>query len=249
MDIPIIVGVSEITLATVAILVAMRHATKLGALVETTRAIVDTSSTRYLEHFPHYLSRIAEFLAKATSRIDILCDFPAYGRFSSIQAFIDYKTVLERKQVEDDFTINLTCLSPTYRRQALTQQFSSSFSGVRSAPFLKQLDVFLRDYGNQTDNSENIGLERFADLAETANMAMVTDALHRRNFVEVDQPIHIFFWMIDQREAIFSIVNRSEKGLEHGFFTRDDRLIKGFLAICDEYRGREKSLIKALPLT
>jgi hypothetical protein len=53
--------------------------------------------------------------------------------------------------------------------------------------------------------------------------------------------MHIFFWIVDDLEAIFAVASHTEKVLEHGFFTRDPRLIESFKAMRDLYRTELKS--------
>src|SRR6185295_13442886 len=229
----LIVGIVEIVVGMVAIAMAMIHAQNL-------KSIVEPSSTRYLADFPSYLSNIAEFLEKATASIVIFCDFPAYGRFSSLQAFTDYKIVLERKRGAG-VPVHLTCLSPTQRALAIQQQFEKSFEKKpKSSAFLKLLKRFLDDYGVATDKPRELSPARFSELAEEANTDMIKEVFPRHDCFEVDQPMHIFFWMIDRREAVFSVVSRSEKALEHGFYTRDARLIEAFEAMRTRYQEEQK---------
>ncbi|MFY9822889.1 MAG: hypothetical protein WAM82_16025 [Thermoanaerobaculia bacterium] len=179
---------------------------------------------------------------QAKTSIVIFCDFPAYGRFSNLQAFTGYKTVLERKRSSSDVSIHLTCLSPKQRALAIQQQFEKSLEKKpRSKKFVQLLRRFLDDYGADTDNPRELDLKRFSELAEEANTDMVKEVFPKKDCLEVDQPIHIFFWLIDSREAIFSVVSRSEKALEHGFFTRDARLIEAFEAMRTRYQNEQRA--------
>ncbi|HEX3128422.1 MAG TPA: hypothetical protein VH394_13915 [Thermoanaerobaculia bacterium] len=229
-----VVGVIEILVGLIAIWMAMKHASDLKSLVQ-------VASTRYLSDFPAYLSDLARLVTKAETSIVIFCDFPAYGRFSNHRAFIEYRYALEKKKIDiDNIRIEITCLSKEQRRLAVRQQFENEFA-IRSKKFSLLLEKFLADCGVTTHTAETLDLETFLDLAETANSDMLEEAfLHQH--VEVDQPMHIFFWLIDGREAIFSVASRSEKALEHAFYTRDTRLIEAFESMRSLYQREQDGL-------
>jgi hypothetical protein len=228
-----VIGFVEIIFGMIAIAMAMKHASNLSSIVK-------TSSTRYLADFPSYLSDLAELLARAKKSIVIFCDHPAYGRFSSLQAFVNYKSVLEQKRAATNppIAMDLTCLSKTQRAVVVDEQFAKMFTKKEDA-FLAHLKRFLEDYGDPKDNAKDLALPRFSGLVEEANTDMIKDLFPHNSF-ELDQPMHFFFWVVDGVEAIFSIVNRSEKGLEHGFFTRDSRLINAFLDMRKQYQDEQK---------
>lgn len=221
----------EIALGAIAIALAMFHAKDL-------KSIALRISTRYLDTFPDYLAEIAELLGRAKKSIVICSDFPAYGRFSNYHAFIDYEAILIKKRAAG-VSIDMTCLSRKQRAIAIEHQFRNEFA-KKSGVFIRNLTGFLQAYGEAEDEALTIGLARFKELAEKSNSHMLNDTLNGHDYCEVKQPIHIFFWLVDGREAIFSIPSHSEKALEQGFYTCDGRLIEALKLMRHRYQKEHR---------
>jgi hypothetical protein len=227
-----VVLILEIVLAGAAIVLAFLHARHL-------KGLVGVVSTRYLSVFPLYLTDISQLTEKAKKSIIIFCDFPAYGEFSNSQAFTDYKFSLERKR-RAGVSIELTHLSPARMKETARQQFARDFGHRRHmSRFPHLLKEFYDEYGDVTTNRNDY--EEFLNLAVSVNIGVLQNVFHNHNCVAVTQHMHIFFWIVDDLEAIFAVASHTEKVLEHGFFTRDPRLIESFKAMRDLYHAELKS--------
>jgi hypothetical protein len=201
------------------------HAAKLKSMTK-------TLSTKYLGKFPDYLSEIADLLKGAKKRIDICCDFPAYGHFSNIDAFRSYEAVLAEKK--GHVKITLICPKPTLRLHALRQQFENQFD---TPSFQRKLGHFLRDEGKE--KAEAVTLEKFVHLLEKSNVDTLRRVLlHDHDMAPSDEILHLFFWLVDERVAIFSIPSRPEKASEYGFYTSDRQLIKALKEMRGRYQGK-----------
>lgn len=53
----------------------------------------------------------------------------------------------------------------------------------------------------------------------------------------IDELIPIYFWMIDEEKAIFSIPSYTEGISEHGFITNDKPLINAFIKMKNRYKN------------
>jgi hypothetical protein len=90
----------DLLIAIAALLVGFCELVYAGIHAHNLKSMTGKLSTRYLGTFPEYLSEIAELLKGAKKRIDICCDFPAYGHFSNVDAFRSYRNVLSQKKIE-----------------------------------------------------------------------------------------------------------------------------------------------------
>jgi hypothetical protein len=216
----------------VAIGLAIWHARDLTIL---TKSI----STRYIGHFPHYFKDIVALIDEAQERIDIVCDVPGYGSFSSPQHFEEYRNKLKEKR-KKGLTIETTCLSKEGRSTLFKEQFfghggdweKMKHSGV----FGTQLAAFLDDH-QKLSELDSLTPETFLGMLEVEGNRMLTEVLSRATITETEAHVPIYFWLIDDRKAIFSIPSLSEKELEHGFATTDSNLIRSFISIRKRYNS------------
>jgi hypothetical protein len=245
-----------------AIWLAFRHAHDLKNLVgemqrqagemhrqaeESRQAFIEMQgsiSTRYISHFPFYFKDIVALLDKAQARIDIFCDLPAYGNFSSHQQFLDYKHKLENKLGQRDkqgrrLTIEMTCLSKEGRSALFEKQFGQEADWEKkkhSDDFRPLLVDFLEDH-QRLSELESLSRDNFSGMLEEEDKLMLSKVLSRAKIFETRAHVPIYFWLIDESEAIFAIPCLSEKELEHGFSTTDSNLIRSFIEMRKGYNS------------
>jgi hypothetical protein len=177
--------------------------------------------------FPKYLQNIAQLIAGANESIEIICDFPAYGRFSDPGAFLSYRAQLDSKQQEGK-EVQITCLDRERRREIAYNQFGGPTYWPQkktSESFQKRLTAFLKSSKPSIDPAD-LDYNRFLDLIEAEDSWMLDHHLARARVNQVNRHIPVFFWIVDKKEAIFAIASLSD--VEYGFYTRDTRLLTAF---------------------
>jgi hypothetical protein len=195
-------------------------------------------STRYIAHFPFYFKDIVALIDKAQARIDIFCDLPAYGNFSSPQRFLDYKHKLEDK-LGQRLTVEMTCLNKEGRSALFEEQFGHDADWEKkkhSEDFRPLLADFLGDH-KRLSELDSLTRDTFSGMLEERDNLMLTRSLSRATITETKAHVPIYFWLIDESEAIFAIPSLSEKELEHGFTTTDSRLIRCLIAMRNRYNS------------
>ena len=237
-------------LALVAIGLAFWHARNLKILVGEMRSQAAASSrafaemqksisTRYVAHFPLYFKDIVALIDEAQERIDIFCDFPAYGSFSSREYFLDYRHKLEKK-LDQGITVEITCLSREGRSALVKEQFLGRHGDwdkkKYSEAFGTQLADFLDAHGKRSELA-GLTLETFLGMIEQEDTLMLTEFLSKAAISQIKAHVPIYFWLIDNRKAIFSIASLSEKEIEHGFVTTDSSLIKALISMRRRYNS------------
>jgi len=196
-----------------------------------------TLSTRYIGKFPEYYGEIVSLIERAKNRIVIFCDYPAYGSFSDPDTWLTYHQTLQRKLLKDDVLVELTCLNETRRKRSVEEQFFDPDNTwedcLKNPDFRKKLEDLLNKHPKapaltaltQTD---------FAEVLE-ADEHNALDDLATAKICEIDSYMPLYFWLIDDISAVFSLPSFSEKALEYGFATTDQRLIAALLEMRDRY--------------
>jgi hypothetical protein len=218
------VALFELALAAVAIYLAFKHSQGLHRTIRDLEEIRDTLTTRYLDQAPKYFGAIVSLIAGAKESIEIICDFPAYGRFTAPAAFIQYSAQL-RSKLEAGMAVQITCPDLDGRRDGANSQFGGARNWERQkatdSSFQKKLDEFLK-HRKPPVHAADLDYKGFLGLFEAENSKML-DALEGANVSQAGRHIPVLCWIIDKSEAIFAFV--SVLGVEHGFYTRDVRFI------------------------
>jgi hypothetical protein len=206
---------------------ARHHTKELGK-------IENALSTRFIGTFPEYLEKITELIERATKSICILCDYPAYCSFTDHRQYERYRNALRDQLIaEPNLEIRLTCLDRSRRDRADREQFATAIADWENwkcdnRETLEKL---------QTDHRMNVTLdaltiEQFFEMGESDSKRIIDD-FGGVGVREVSVDISIHFWIIDGREAIFTIPLRDS--IEYGFFTSDNKLITAFSQLADRY--------------
>ena len=89
-------------------------------------------------------------------------------------------------------------------------------------------------------SATNLTKQQFLEMLETADQEMLRDTFGRAEKNEINVFMSMFFWVIDNDQAIFSFSTYSDNASEHGFFTVDGKLVESFLEIRDRYHRTAK---------
>ena len=193
-------------------------------------------STRYIGKFPEYYSTIVELLDRANHSIIIFCDFPAYGSFTDRPTWVRYHQTIERKSLQENMEISITCLDEAHRSEYVKEQL---FKDIKGWDEWKQSErKRLEQLIKATPEAPNFDPLTREDLlaifikAEQQELKTTFAAATRK---EIDTIMPLYFWLIDGYSAIFAIPSLSERAVEHGFSTTDSKLTSAFLEMRDRY--------------
>lgn len=220
-----------------------KQMTKLEQQTVGLQAIRQSLSTRYLGLFPQYLAELAELVRQARQEIRILCDYPAYGCFSDAKAFLAYRRAIEDK-INDGVKVYLLCYNEEKRSQFNDEQFPQGGTEWSAWKSKKEnharLEPLFQDYrklaGLTISSVDELDETDFKKLVLAADRKMLDETLAKAtNTTEIETFIPIFFWLIDGREAVFSIASLSGEVSEHGFRTVSNDFIIAFKDMWERY--------------
>lgn len=203
-------------------------------------SINDALTTRHIGQFPDYMKTIVDLVGKSNKNVTILCDFPAYGCFSAPSDFLAYRQTLERK-IEEGKLVRITSLDSPSRGALSREQFSLEEKDLGKWEEWKtknqeRLTIFLNSHGGTTVG--DLTLKHFTYLLEEEDQRMLKRPFKKENSTATKEYIPVYFWIIDESEAVFSIPSFTERATEHGFHTSDHRLILGLKDLEARYRSR-----------
>jgi len=222
---------------------------QLNAHTKKLEDIRGSLSTQYLGLFPDYLPDIVETLGRARTSIVIFCDYPAYGRFSSPDKWLEYKQVIEQK-IQAGVDVQLTCMNEERRTQYHRDQFrriEKDWERFRSKePNRNHLEQLFRHYREALDDAradvDALEFPDFTKLMTAANRWMLHEVFDKAKAapVELSVDMPLYFWLADGLHAVFAIPSLSDEATEYGFKTADGELITAFGEMRDRYLGRHK---------
>jgi len=224
--------------------------------------MIETSmSTRYLKEFPDFIPEISTLIQRAEHTITILCDIPAYGFFSNNSDYNKYEYSIATVNDNNKIQIELICLEETTRCEFYSEEFLQKNRWTnpdqqwlewktRNESKLMQLsDVENEIYMEKGRVVKDLTVEQFVEILEKANKKMLDGAAFsgekKKDIIKESMPV--FFWIVDEKEAIFSIPSISEDGsfTEHGFFTHDQKIISALNSMKKRYLQRYDKKINA----
>jgi len=249
----LILSIVGVIVAFIALIVGIYHVYAIDKQVEELRGLATQAQahtnaldvlrrelpTRYIGQFPNYLQQIVDLMDRAERHIVIFCDFPAYGSFSSPRRFINYRQKLEEK-LADNLPVQLTCLDRDERIKVTRKQFSRPWDQwTRDPQHEEQLKSFLKHHGKTGDLS---GEDFISLLQEDDEVMLKTMRGAGAEVIEVNKDMPLYYWVIDNQEAIFTITVLSEEVVEYGFRTIDQQLINALSEMRQQYLQQPSSV-------
>lgn len=206
-----------------------KHAHKLSSIIDN---VVESLSTKHIGEFPVYCTEIVSLLTKATKSIDILCDVPGYGLFSSPHTWVDYKTLLARKISDPDIQVRIITLDFSERNSLYDRHRPSNSEewnvALKDVKFRNNAINFSQRYMDGKPLEEI----SYSDFLQThrneQHFCLIHDFRHAQKY-EIENPreMPIYCWIVDSKMAIFVIrILTDNENLEYGFFTSDGKLVE-----------------------
>lgn len=208
--------------------------------------------TAYIGEFPAVFGDVRKCVAQAESRIRIICDFLAYGTFSDPAGAREYRGILQTKAQEfarlgKESGVEIIVPNSRHQRHLQELQFSNgaeAWKKVTSDPtFMERLAV-VNEY-QRADQAVN-SMERFHEFLQIREQTVRKELEENGVIVtEVEEIPTTFCWLVDDREAIFTMPIFGRDAHEQGFHTSDSRLLRMFTAMCDYFKNHNYRLSSA----
>src|SRR5438132_9956693 len=97
-----LLAISSVVVAFIALAIGLFHVIEIRGVLTRAKTQISklenlekTSSTRYLDEFPKFLSQINELINDAHAELFVFCDIPAYGNFSDQLSWKRYCRAIE----------------------------------------------------------------------------------------------------------------------------------------------------------
>ena len=206
-----------------------RSAMQAEKLHESLTKITESISTQYVGEFPEHLPKITAILAKATKNVEILCDVPGYGHYSSRQQYFNYRNVIQKLAVTDKVQIRMAFYTQDLAKKAAVDAFGDDFAAIRKT------DAF-RAY-RKTISREIKDIDDFYKLIvelDYINCKKDFEEIAGIELIRIKEPVQIYFWIIDGLEAVFSIATSGLDPVEVAFTTTDTKFIAILQALLKE---------------
>jgi len=198
--------------------------TVFKALNNELRLIKESISTKYIGLFPDFVPYTLDILREAGKTIEIVCDFPCYSYFSDHEKYLEYTRIINDK-ASRKVSIHLTCPNINRRKELVMKQLGAD---KPEWPLKEKLEEKLTDFISREKmktNYESLTFEELNQKLEETNLFVLRN-IFRNNCYEVDQELPVFYWIVDDTKAVFSIPSFTDFNREQGFLTSDANLIK-----------------------
>lgn len=230
----------------------------LDASATTLSAVEQGLSTRSLGSFPDYVPDIVTVIREAQVSIVVFADLPAYAVFSTPAYWHEYRELLHDRRLKSTrpdaaFTVRIRCLSASQRRINHAGQFPPSLWNTADEPLRQRMMAPPASVGVHTEDERHAFLDRVA--AFRANHPLPDDGdgpdsyerfFERLEWVHqqeeqflaaeaIDETMPLYFWIADDRVAVFALACFTAEAREVGFLTRDPGLIEALKGIFERY--------------
>ena len=203
---------------------------------EMTRILKDLSqsvSTEYVGAFPEFVPKITELLGTAKKDVKIMCDIPAYGKYSNPEEYRRYFSALVSLDAER-VVVSLTVYTEKKENEALAVQFNEPFEKLQG----QNLKEHEGRIGKKIQNIEQL---RKSLACENEKECKRFEYEYVTHFTRVEKHMPVYFWIIDGQVAIFSFAGLRRKPPAVAFKTVDRMLINTFLGILNDVKSKDST--------
>jgi hypothetical protein len=210
----------------------------LNELRSTLTEVRNALPTKNLGEFPRYLSDIVDLIRQAKRSVTIFCDFPAYGTFSDPENFLKYRHAIEDR-ASHGVAISIACLATNLRvRKTKEELAKENWERWRvDEHSLPKIEKLLTRHA-RSSKPEHVTVDEIVQLLGLEDKAALDHTFASSDRVLLHEAIPLYFWLVDDMYAVFSIPSYHGRATEHGFYTQDPRLVQGLRDIHDRYFNR-----------
>lgn len=215
----------------------IRSIKKVGQDLSTsTERLEDQLSTRRIGVFPDFMPKIVELLRSATESVVIFVDFPAYGEFSKPEAFKEYAEVIEDKSS----LIQLLCLDDDARCELTRDQVGSDPQDDRKGSNDDRIREYL-DFRGLSYELEPLDRDAFVQLLAAGDTNTLEGEFGAAERWVTTVAMPLYFWIVDDEDAVFALAQLEPDALEVGFRTSDADMIGALKGIFERYKGMDQT--------
>lgn len=198
---------------------------------ENLNSVRDGLSTRWIGTFPDNMPFIRDLLGRARHSIHILADHAMYGSYSDFEnANKIVGTIRDGlAKSHDQVRVDMIFLDEKTRRGQIVRQFEHTFKDEQTTPRLADL---LRRVKAKTLSLDEFAAALDSDSKRTED----TLSMMGGTIGHTQEHVPMYFWIIDGREAVFSIPDIGGEAIETSFITSDVNLTKQFVRIFEQYQ-------------
>ena len=204
-------------------------------LKETTKTMKDLSQsvlTQYVGAFPEFMPKLTELLDRAEAKVTIMCDIVEYGHYSNYEESSRYSEKL-KELCNKKIDVNLVIYEDKELADAITVQFNGRLKESGN----------LEKYKKRCKNENIHTFDQFRESLVRYNKKACKQ-FSKAIFVKVKKKMPVYFWIADDREAIFSFAGLHVRPNAVAFKTIDPNLIDVFRKILGDVKGISPSAYK-----
>ena len=194
--------------------------------------ISSSIATQYCGEFPHFMPEIVRKMREAENNVTIMCDIPGYGHYSRPDDYELYRAAIV-DLVAKKKTVDLTVYSEKRAQDALDIQFSELPTEDNSAAWA----VFRAYEKRRNESISDVGALRKSLAKQNEEHVDQFEKERLRSMDRVDKAMPVYFWIVDDKEAIFSFAGLRVKPSSVAFRTVDPKLIEIFKRILHDVKN------------
>ena len=201
--------------------------------------ISGSMSTKYVGKFPDHLSEITRLLRTAKRKVVIVCDLLGYGYYSNPTHYMQYKACIADLS-GGDIEVVITIYDEARAMAATKEQLGDSFDEIsKSETFKNYLNFYNKRKEPPTTMAQFYDSMK-DDYRKQYNEFNVGTIKIRK--AKASKSLPVFFWVVDDRAAVFSFPSLSIDPPEVAFETSDRNLLQMFARIREDVeRGGEET--------
>jgi hypothetical protein len=195
---------------------------RIDSLMPTVDRIAQSVSTQYLDTFPGNMKDIFDVVNSSKTRLQVMCDFPAYGAFSEPALFDQLKTAYMTATVDRTVKLDMVAYNDELMERYTRKQFGS----------IPYIDLVVRpDFTKWREHNKlkwpMTETEFYRNLTRIQDETI--DFLRTQchsDFMSVDSSLPFFAWVADSKVAVISFwAMRGKTVAELTFRTSDPQMI------------------------
>ena len=195
---------------------------------KTNESLVDISgsmSTKFVGKFPDHISEVARLLGTAKRKVVIVCDLLGYGYYSNPAHYMQYKSSITG--LPADISVAITIYDEGQAMAAAKEQLGESLEEIQKSETYRNYVAFYKIAKKDRPTSIEQFYDQWAEDCRQHYKEFNVGAI-RICKTRVDKSIPVFFWMVDDRAAVFSFPSLSIDPPEVAFETSDPNLLQMF---------------------
>lgn len=207
-------------IAIIAIWQATKHAKELKRQTQGFQKVVESISTKYINNYPNYIKEITELISTAEKDILIVTADITKGVVASHTDWIKYIQSLSNKLETQNVRLKIL----TYDRSRRSEHQNERILDWEK--FQKNNEQKITQFSKYRKYSDPISkVDIFLKELEALNNEITNFTLKHGEFEETNTPLTLYFWIVDDKEAIFVIPSINTDDNEVAFRTKDPRMI------------------------